>query len=71
MTGTGFLALVLVSMAWLLFLAGCALKVRPLAGIAGSVAVFFTLPLLAKYAIEVPWPWVWILLPLVLLIRKR
>jgi hypothetical protein len=27
MTGTGFLALVLVSMAWLLFLAGFALKV--------------------------------------------
>jgi hypothetical protein len=33
MTGTGFLALVLVSMAWLLFLAGFALKVRPLSGI--------------------------------------
>lgn len=71
MTGTGYLALVLISMAWLLFLAGFALKLRPLSGIAGSVAAFFTIPALAAYGIEVPWPWVWILLPLVLLIRKR
>jgi hypothetical protein len=71
MTGTGLLGLVLLSMAWLLFLAGLALKLRPLSGIAGSVAMFFTLPVLAKYGIEVPWPWLWILLPLVLLVRKR
>jgi hypothetical protein len=70
-TGTGFLGLVLLSMAWLLFLAGLALKVRPLAGIAGSVAVFFTIPALARYGIEVPWPWLWILLPLVLVFQKR
>jgi hypothetical protein len=71
MTGSGFLTLVLVSMAWLLFFAGLAFKLRPLAGIAGSLAAFFTIPLLAKSGIEVPWPWVWILLPLLLLIQKR
>ena len=64
MTGTGFLGLVLLSMAWLLALGALALKARPLAGIAGSVAVFFTIPALARYGIDVPWPWVWILLPL-------
>jgi hypothetical protein len=35
-------------------------------GVVGSLAVFFTIPALAKYGFEVPWPWVWILLPLVL-----
>lgn len=33
-------------------------------GVVGSAAVFFTIPELAKYGIEVPWPWLWILLPL-------
>ena len=32
----------------------------------GSLAVFFTIPALARYGFEVPWPWLWILLPLVL-----
>ena len=78
MTGTGFLGLILLSMAWLAVLAALVLKVRALAGIAGSVAVFFTLPALARYGIEVPWPWLWILLPLAIdpywlgrLLRKR
>jgi len=35
-------------------------------GVAGSLAVFFTLPALAAYGIEVVWPWLWILLPLFL-----
>ena len=35
-------------------------------GVAGSITVFFTLPALAKYGIEVPWPWLWILLPLLI-----
>lgn len=34
-------------------------------GVVGSVTVFFTLPALAGYGIEVPWPWVWIALPLI------
>jgi hypothetical protein len=71
MTGTGFLGLILLSMAWLAFLAGLALRVRPLAGIGGSLAVFFTLPALAKYGVEVPWPWVWILLPLLLVFLPK
>lgn len=37
-----------------------------LPGIAGSVTVFFTIPALARYGIEVPWPWLWIALPLVI-----
>jgi len=28
--------------------------------------VFFSLPALAKYGVEVSWPWLWILLPLAL-----
>ena len=35
-------------------------------GVVGSVTVFFTLPALARYGIEIPWPWLWILLPLVI-----
>jgi len=35
-------------------------------GVVGSVTVFFTLPALARYGIEVPWPWLWILLPLLI-----
>jgi ADP-ribosylglycohydrolase len=34
-----------------------------LPGIAGSLAVFFALPALARHGIDVPWPWLWILLP--------
>ena len=64
MTGTGFLGLILLSMAWLLLLAALVMRLRALAGIAGSVAVFLTIPALARYGIDVPWPWVWILLPL-------
>ena len=71
MTGMGFLGLILLSMAWLLFLAGIGLRVWPLAGIGGSLAVFFTLPALAKYGVAVPLPWVWILLPLVLVFKRR
>ena len=71
MTGTGLLGLLLLSMAWLLVLAAIYFRARPLAGIAGSVAVFFSIPALARYGVEVPWPWLWILLPLALLIQKR
>jgi len=67
----GLLGLVLLSMAWLLCLGGLALRVWPLAAVAGSVAVFFTIPALARYGIEVPWPWLWILLPLALVLQKR
>lgn len=35
-------------------------------GVAGSLAVFFTLPALAGLGLEVPWPWLWIALPLFL-----
>ena len=35
-------------------------------GVVGSVTVFFTLPALSRYGIELPWPWPWILLPLVI-----
>jgi MFS-type transporter involved in bile tolerance (Atg22 family) len=34
-------------------------------GVVGSLAVFFTLPAIAKYGVDVPWPWLWIGLPLV------
>ena len=85
MTGTGLLGLVLLSMAWLFFLAGLAANYHALArtlrakpgaarvsglgfvpGVFGSLAVFFTLPALAKQGIGVPWPWLWIALPLFL-----
>ncbi len=35
-------------------------------GVAGSIAVFFTIPALARYGLDIPWPWLWILLPLVI-----
>ncbi|HEY3077622.1 MAG TPA: hypothetical protein VGJ74_20820 [Burkholderiales bacterium] len=35
-------------------------------GVVGSITVFFTIPALAKYGIDVPWPWLWILLPLLI-----
>ena len=67
MTGTGLLALILVSMGWLFFLAGLVINYRSrpgipiLPGVVGSVTVFFSMP-----AFDLPWPWLWILLPLVL-----
>ena len=35
-------------------------------GVVGSIAVFFSLPGLARHGIDVPWPWFWIVLPLVM-----
>ncbi|HEY5899449.1 MAG TPA: hypothetical protein VIV54_17930 [Burkholderiales bacterium] len=35
-------------------------------GVVGSITVFFTLPAIARYGIEVPWPWLWIFLPLLI-----
>ena len=65
MSGLELLQLILVSMGWFAFVAGLALGLRLLPGIVGSVAAFFTVPLLARHGVEVPWPWLWILLPLV------
>lgn len=85
MTGGALLGLILISMAWLFFLAGLvanclvlrrSLKAKPgervpsslgfAPGVVGSVAVFFTIPAVAKYGWDVPWPWpwLWIVLPL-------
>ncbi|HEX7055343.1 MAG TPA: hypothetical protein VF211_15575 [Burkholderiales bacterium] len=64
MSGLQWLWLILVSMGWFAFLAGLALGLRLLPGVVGSVTVFFTLPLLARHGVHVPWPWLWILLPL-------
>jgi hypothetical protein len=36
-----------------------------LPSVVGSVAVFFTLPALERFGIDIPLPWLWILLPLV------
>jgi hypothetical protein len=44
--------------------APCAVPILP--GVAGSLAMFFSIPALAGYGIELPWPWLWILLPLAL-----
>lgn len=35
-------------------------------GIVGSLAMFFTVPALMRFGVEVPWPWLWIALPLLL-----
>ena len=35
-------------------------------GVVGSITVFFSLPVLARHGIDVPWPWFWIVLPLVM-----
>src|SRR6476659_9201333 len=35
-------------------------------GVSGSVTVFFTIPTLARYGVDVPWPWLWIVLPLLI-----
>ncbi|HZE59120.1 MAG TPA: hypothetical protein VE085_01025 [Burkholderiales bacterium] len=35
-------------------------------GVVGSITVFFSVPALTGYGLEVPWPWPWILLPLVI-----
>jgi len=74
-SGSAFLGLVLLSMAWLFFLLGLAanyrllhpqVKLGLLPGVVGSLAAFFTIPALTRYGLEVPWPWLWILLPLAL-----
>ena len=67
MTGGALLGLILISMGWFFFIAGVVLgapRLRLLAGIVGSITVFFSIPLLARYGIVAPWPWLWILLPL-------
>src|SRR4029078_5012054 len=66
MTGTDFVALVLVSMGWLFFLAGLAVnysarrRSRPgiplLPGLIGSVTVFFSLPPLIQRGMDAPSP---------------
>jgi hypothetical protein len=85
MSGGSLLGLILLSMAWLFFLAGLvahyqilriSLKAKDgdpipsnmgfLPAVVGSVAVFFTVPALARQGLDVPWPWLWILLPLLL-----
>jgi hypothetical protein len=77
MTGGTLLGLFLLSMAWLYFLFGLALNLYayarrspvPLAllpGVAGSLAVFFSVPALVRMGIDLPWPWLWILLPVAL-----
>jgi hypothetical protein len=81
MTGTGLLALTLISMGWLFFLAGLAINyaalrrsrqgkpASPMAllpGMVGSVTLFFSITALARAGLDVPWPWLWILLPLVI-----
>ncbi|HET7365921.1 MAG TPA: hypothetical protein VFJ70_20290 [Burkholderiales bacterium] len=77
MTAGALLGLVLLSMGWLFFLGGLAANYQalrrslksslgPLPGLVGSLSVFFSLPWLGGFGIQVPWPWLWILLPLVL-----
>ena len=82
MTGGGLLEIILLSMAWFFFLGGLAanylvlvrsLQAKPgpaglgfIPGVAGSITVFFSIPALASYGVDVPWPWLWILLPLFL-----
>lgn len=70
MSGGAFLGLLLLSMAWLFSLGGLAFNLlrrdRPLRywpGLAGSLTVLFSLPLLPRLGVEVAWPWVWVLLP--------
>jgi hypothetical protein len=76
MSGSAYLELVLISMGWLFFVAGLALGLRLLPGVAGSLAAFFSVPVLVRHGVEVPWPWFWILLPFALdplaaLLRSR
>ena len=77
MTGSALLGLVLLSMGCLFFIGGLAANYRalrkslksnlgPLPGLVGSLTMFFSLPWLARYGVELPWPWLWILLPLAL-----
>ena len=74
MTGGGLLELILLSMGWLFFLGGLAANYQAksasrlgfVPGVVGSITVFFSVPALAGYGIEVPWPWLWILLPLII-----
>lgn len=77
MTGGGLLGLILLSMAWCFYLLGLAFHIQIvrkglktkgmgfLPAVCGSLAVFFSIPVMARHGIEVPWPWLWILLPLV------
>ena len=37
-----------------------------LPGVAGSLAMFFSLPVFSRLDVELAWPWLWILLPLAL-----
>ena len=71
MTGGALLGLILISMAWLFFLAGLAINYQALRrsrrgipvlpGMVGSLAALFSVS-----ALNAPWPWLWILLPLFL-----
>ncbi len=82
-SGTNYLGLLLLSMAWLFFLGGLVANYQVLRaslrakagervpsslgfipGVVGSLAVFLSVPALAKYGLVVPWPWLWIVLPL-------
>lgn len=74
-SGTAYLGLIVLSMAWLFFLLGLAVNYRLLhpgltlgflPGVVGSVAALFSIPALGRHGVEVPWPWLWILLPLAL-----
>ena len=89
MTGGALLGLILLSMAWCFFLLGLAFHIQIarkrlsakgmgfLPAVSGSLAVFFSIPVLARHGIDVPWPWLWIVLPLLvdpylwLLLRRR
>jgi hypothetical protein len=59
MSGTGYLALTLISMGWLFYAYGWLVRLPILTGVVGSVTAFFSVPYL-----DPPWPWLWILLPL-------
>jgi hypothetical protein len=64
-TGTAYLELILVSMGWFFFFTGLVVGLRFLPGVVGSLAAFFSVPVLARHGVDVSWPWLWILLPLV------
>lgn len=85
MTGVALLGLILLSMAWLFFLAALTvnyvvlvrwLRAKPggrvpaslgfVPGLAGSLAMVFSLPALKRLGVELSWPWVWVVLPLLI-----